>query len=249
MFVEAPIEMAGATDDGSHLAARSPGGRGAPVDGTGPHGRRTDEHADRHRRRALGLRKRKRARAGANHPRRRAARVQRRGYHQTRRHHRGLDRAGTFYLYFDSKTAIFHELLEDVLRRIGESVAGVDLEPGALPVREQLLNVVRRIFAFFRSDRALAKLILREAVGLDEEVDAMLDGFYGRLHDWLRESLANGQRIGLIRDIDTDLTSWLILGSVKQFAALVLARADDEIDLDRMAEVILDFNLQGIRAF
>ncbi|MCA9607454.1 MAG: TetR/AcrR family transcriptional regulator [Myxococcales bacterium] len=174
------------------------------------------------------------------------------GYHQTRIadiiEEASIAR-GTFYLYFDSKTAIFHELLEDVLRRIGESVAGVDLEPGALPVREQLLNVVRRIFAFFRSDRALAKLILREAVGLDEEVDAMLDGFYGRLHDWLRESLANGQRIGLIRDIDTDLTSWLILGSVKQFAALVLARADDEIDLDRMAEVILDFNLQGIRAF
>lgn len=174
------------------------------------------------------------------------------GYHQTRIadiiEEASIAR-GTFYLYFDSKSAIFHELLEDVLTRIDESVSGVDLEPGARPVREQLLSTVRRLFAVFRSDRALAKLILREAVGLDEEVDAMLDGFYGRLHDWLRESLANGQRIGLIRQIDTDLTSWLILGSVKQFAALVLSSSDEELDLDQLSEVILDFNLQGIRAF
>jgi len=174
------------------------------------------------------------------------------GYHQTRIadiiEDAGIAR-GTFYLYFDSKEAIFHELLEDVLTRIDESVAGVDLEPGALPVREQLLNTVRRLFSVFRADRALAKLILREAVGLDAEVDAMLDGFYGRLHRWLDESLANGQRIGLIRAVDTDLTAWLILGSVKQFAALVLSSRDEEIDLDKLSEVILDFNLQGIRAF
>ena len=156
---------------------------------------------------------------------------------------------GTFYLYFDSKNAIFHELLELVLERIDQSFHGVDLEPGALPVRDQLLATVRSVFAAFADDRALAKLILREAVGLDDEVDAMLERFYGRLHRWLSESLANGQRIGLIRAADTDLTSWLVLGSVKQFAALVLSTPDDQIDLDQLAEVILDFNLQGIRAF
>ncbi|MCB9594594.1 MAG: helix-turn-helix transcriptional regulator [Sandaracinaceae bacterium] len=174
------------------------------------------------------------------------------GYHQTRIadiiEEASIAR-GTFYLYFDSKTAIFHELLEDVLTRIDENVAGVDLEPGALPVREQLLNTVRKIFSVFRADRAFAKLILREAVGLDEEVDAMLDGFYGRLHRWLSDSLRNGQRIGLIRAGDTELTAWLILGSVKQFAALVLTTSDEDIDLEQLSEVILDFNLQGIRAF
>ena len=156
---------------------------------------------------------------------------------------------GTFYLYFDSKNVIFQELLEDVLTRIDQNVVGVNLEPTAAPVRDQLLSVVREVFAAFHADRALAKLILREAIGLDDEVDAMLNGFYDRLHGWLVGSLANGQRIGLIRDVDTDLTAWLILGSVKQFGDLVLSRPDDEIDLDHLAEVILDFNLQGIRAF
>jgi len=172
------------------------------------------------------------------------------GYHQTRIadiiSEASIAR-GTFYLYFDSKEAIFHELLESVLARIDENVDGVDLEPGAAPVREQLLATVRKLLFAFRVDRALGRLILREAVGLDEEVDAMLAGFYGRLHEWLAESLRNGQRIGLIRDVDTSLTAWLILGSVKQLAGLVLSTPDEQIDLDHMSEVILDFNLQGIR--
>ena len=213
-----------------------------------PHAHATDHDADGRTVRA----KQKRARRRQHILDVALAVFSERGYHQTRIAdiiEAASIARGTFYLYFDSKTAIFHELLEDVLARLDESVSGVDLTPGALPVRDQLLATVRRLFAVFRSDRALAKLILREAIGLDGEVDAMLDAFYGRLHRWLSDSLANGQRIGLIREIDTDLTAWLILGSVKQFAALVVSTPDDEIDLDRLAEVILDFNLQGIRAF
>jgi len=122
------------------------------------------------------------------------------------------------------------------------------MNEGAPPVRDQLLATVRLILAAFRQDRALAKLILREAVGVDMEIDAMLDRFYGHLRGWIGESLENGKGLGLIREIDTELTSWLILGSVKQFAQLVLETPDDELDLDHLAEVMLDFNLQGIRA-
>lgn len=172
------------------------------------------------------------------------------GYHQTRIadiiEEASIAR-GTFYLYFDSKSAIFHELLTSVLSRIRDVVRGVDLGDGAPPMRDQLLMTVRLILETFREDRALAKLILREAVGVDEEIDAMLDGFYRHIHGWLRDSLTNGTRIGLIRDVDASLTSWLILGSVKQFAQLVLETPDEKLDLDHLAVVILDFNLQGIR--
>lgn len=154
---------------------------------------------------------------------------------------------GTFYLYFDSKNAIFHELLTSVLSRIGDVVRGVDLAEGAPPMHDQLRATVRLILTAFREDRALAKLILREAVGVDEEIDAMLDGFYGHLRGWISESLSNGREIGLIRDIDTDLASWLILGSVKEFLQLVLETPDDELDLEHLSEVLLDFNLQGLR--
>ncbi|MGE0786047.1 MAG: TetR/AcrR family transcriptional regulator [Sandaracinaceae bacterium] len=173
------------------------------------------------------------------------------GYHQTRIadiiEEASIAR-GTFYLYFDSKHAIFDELLDDLLRRVDRSVEGVDMAPEAAPVRDQLLKVVKRVLIAFREDRMLAKLILREAVGLDAEIDEKLSAFHHQLHAWLTQSLSRGQHIGLIRAIDPVLTAWCILGSVKQFLQLVLEAPDDQLDLDHLSEVILDYNLQGIRA-
>ncbi len=172
------------------------------------------------------------------------------GYHQTRVadiiEEASIAR-GTFYLYFDSKHAIFHELLDMLLERVDENVEGIDLGPDAAPFRDQLLEVVKRILIAFREDRALAKLVLREAVGLDEEIDEKLNAFNAQLHGWLTLSLTRGQEIGLIRPIDPELTAWCILGSVRQFLQLVLDRPDDELDLDHLSEVILDYNLQGVR--
>jgi len=172
------------------------------------------------------------------------------GYHQTRVSDiiqaAGIAR-GTFYLYFDSKNAIFHELLDMLLGRIRDNVVGVDLSDGAPPVRDQLLVSVRRILGAFREDPALTKFVLREAVGVDAEVDKKLEGFYEHLHGWLSQSLSNGQRIGYVREIDTEYVAWCILGSVKQFLQLVLDNPDADLDLDHLSEVVLDFNLQGIR--
>lgn len=172
------------------------------------------------------------------------------GYHQTRIADIIAEASiarGTFYLYFDSKNAIFHELLDALLRRVDENVQGVDLGPGAAPFRDQLLLVVKRVLIAFRGDRDLARLVLRGAVGLDDEIDEKLHAFDKQLHAWLTLSLTTGQQIGLIRPIDPELTAWCILGSVKQFLQLVLDTPDEELDLDHLSEVILDYNLQGVR--
>lgn len=173
------------------------------------------------------------------------------GYHQTRISDIIAEASiarGTFYLYFDSKNAIFHELLDLLLERIRDNVVGVDLTADAPPVRDQLLVSVRRILDAFREDPTLAKFVLREAVGIDAEIDKKLEDFYDHLHGWLSLSLANGQTIGLIREIDTEYVAWCIIGSVKQFLQLVLEKPDAELDVDHLGMVILDFNLQGIRA-
>ena len=171
------------------------------------------------------------------------------GYHQTRISdiiEEASIARGTFYLYFDSKNAIFHELLDLLLERIGENVQGVDLSEGAPPMRDQILVSVRRVLGAFREDDALARLILREAVGIDEEIDKKLDLFYRHLHGWLSLSLSNGQDIGFIRAIDTEAVAWCILGSVKQLLWLVID--DPDADPDHLGEVLLDFHLQGIRS-
>lgn len=171
------------------------------------------------------------------------------GYHQTRISdiiEAASIARGTFYLYFDSKNAIFHELLDLLLEQIRDNVVGVDLGEGAPPIRDQLLVSVRRVLAAFSENPALTKFVLREAGGVDAEIDKKLEGFYRHLHAWLSESLENGQRMGLVRQLDTEHVAWCIIGSVKQFVQLVVERPPGELDIDHLSQVILDLHLTGI---
>lgn len=174
-----------------------------------------------------------------------------RGYHDTRIadiiEAAGIAR-GTFYIYFDSKNAIFHELLDLLLAQIRENVVGVDLSEGAPPIRDQLLVSVARILQAFHDNPALARFVLREAVGIDSEIDRKLESFYGQVHRWLGDALENGQQMGLVRQLDTEHVAWCIIGSVKQFLQLVLDRRSDDFDVDHLSQVILDLHLQGILA-
>lgn len=173
------------------------------------------------------------------------------GYHQTRISDiieaAGIAR-GTFYLYFDSKNAIFHELVDLLIGRIRQNVVGVDVSPDAPPVRDQILVSVRRILRVFHDNPALTRMVLREAVGVDDEVDRKLHDFWGHLHAWLAESLVDGKAIGFIRELEEGYVAWCIIGSVRQCLQLGLDGRGASVDVDHLAEVILDFNLQGIVA-
>lgn len=172
------------------------------------------------------------------------------GYHQTRVADiidaAGIAR-GTFYLYFESKNAIFLELLGELLTTLRDSVIGVDTTPGAAPVPEQLFTSVRGILETLASNRALTTILIREAVGLDEETDRMLMGFYENLHRLIAESLERGQRLGLIRALDVDVVASCVLGSIRQVLERELVlRGDEPIDLDRVAGEILAYNARGL---
>jgi AcrR family transcriptional regulator len=173
-----------------------------------------------------------------------------RGYHNTRVSDlieaAGVAR-GTFYLYFDSKQAIFHELLDELLLEIRGNMVGVDMSPTAPPVRDQILRNVRNTFEAFQAEPELAMLVLREAVGLDEEADRKLREFYDQLHSWIVASLENGKSLGLVRELDSDNVAWMMIGGVKQILQLVIEKRSP-LDLDRMTEVVLDYNLQGVLA-
>lgn len=174
-----------------------------------------------------------------------------RGYHQTRISDiiaaAGIAR-GTFYLYFQSKSAIFLELLDELLVELRDNVDGVETGPGAPGVEHQLLDTVTNIVRVVEEQRLLATIILREAVGLDEDVDQKLNDFYGSLRRFIGESLQNGQRMGLVRrDVDTDIVASCILGSVKYILEqYVVHNPDEELDVHRVGRAVLEYNLRGV---
>lgn len=155
---------------------------------------------------------------------------------------------GTFYLYFESKNAIFLELLEGLIAEVRESIVGVDTKEGAPPVQLQLAHTLRRVLATVVENRDLTRILVREAVGLGDDVDARLNTFYGNLLEYIRQALDNGQTMGILREqMDTHLASLCVLGTIKSFMEQ-LVMDEDRIgdDLDRMVVAVLDFNLRGL---
>jgi AcrR family transcriptional regulator len=156
---------------------------------------------------------------------------------------------GTFYLYFDSKSAIFLELLDELLAELRSAIVGVDTQPDSPPIHMQLQGTVRQILGTVVENRALATILLREAVGLDVEADTRLRAFYGALLAYIKDALIEGQRIGIVRALDTELAAMCILGTIKQFIEqFVMMPSDAPIDVDRTALEVLDFNLRGVLA-
>src|SRR5690606_21533671 len=90
---------------------------------------------------------------------------------------------GTFYLYFEGKSAIFLELLDQMLDQMRSTIVGVDTGEDALPMETQLVGTVRNILATVVQNHLLTTIIVREAVGLDAEVDRRLKAFYSELLD------------------------------------------------------------------
>lgn len=198
--------------------------------------------------RAQGLRQRRRTQIldGAR------ALFSQRGYHETSIQDI-LDAAGiargTFYLYFDSKRAIFGQLVDDFLARIQAVVKPVDVSPGAPPPLAQLSGNVERVMAVLQSGRDMTRIILRLAEGLDAECDAKMADFYARLIDLLTEAIDRGQRMGLVRPCDPRLAAHAALGGMKEVALQwIVLRDSAPAEREHVAQEVLAFSLRGLFA-
>lgn len=160
--------------------------------------------------------------------------------------HAGVAR-GTFYQYFDSKQAIFHELLDQLLDGLRSSVVGVDDREGAPPIRQQLVGTVTRVLDAVDTNRPFVRIALRVAVGLDAEVDEKLAQFNGNLRTLIALSLRRGQTMGLIRECDTQLAAVCVLGAFQAVIEQYLG-GDEVVDTHRLALGILEFSLKGLLA-
>ncbi len=107
-----------------------------------------------------------------------------RGYHDTNISHicEGLGIArGTLYQYFQSKRDVFAAIVEETLERVRAAVAAeppIAIPPGYRPTRDQALRYaaasLERILRAVFADEASLRILVREAVGLDVQVDAVL---------------------------------------------------------------------------
>jgi AcrR family transcriptional regulator len=120
---------------------------------------------------------------------------------------------GTFYLYFKDKRAVFEELVDGFFARLGAAILRVDVEGD---VRAQVEHNIRAIVAVFLDDPLLTRLLLSYAAGLDPAFVTKIASFYEVSRGLLRESLAEGQRLGLVAPGDPDFLATVTVGLLKE---------------------------------
>lgn len=113
---------------------------------------------------------------------------------------------GTFYLYFDSKQALFEALVVDLNRRVRHSMA--EAMSGAQNRLEAERAGFEGFFRFTAEHPALYRIV-REAEFVSPE---MLRLHYTRIVEGYRAGLAKAQAAGEISDIDPEVAAWALMG-------------------------------------
>ncbi|MEZ4286708.1 MAG: hypothetical protein R3A47_00875 [Polyangiales bacterium] len=133
-----------------------------------------------------------------------------------------------------------------MLVELRSNIVGVDTDSGAPPVEAQLISTMKRIMRTIVNNRLLTTMIVREAVGLDEEVDLRLREFYDSILQYVRDSIVRGQAMGILRAQDSDVAAMCVLGTIKQIMDYLVMNDPDDVDVDRIASGVLDYNLRGL---
>jgi len=141
-----------------------------------------------------------------------------RGYHETSVSDiieaSGIAR-GTFYLYFDSKRAVFDELVDKFLVEVQSCVRTVLLGPEELAPEAQLRANVSRVLALVLDEPEMARIVLDHAVGLDRAADDKLRSFYDEIAASLIRALETGRAFGMVT-AEPRLAARMILGGFKE---------------------------------
>lgn len=157
----------------------------------------------------------------------------------------GISR-GTFYLYFESRDALFEEIVDRFVSELESTIEIVTLEDDA-PTEKVLANF-RRAIELLADNPDLTKVLFREAVGQSEAVDVRINAFYEFMRRMVVGALRKGRLRGLIRPVDESILAPAIVGAVKEVVHTQLVLGQGTVDPERIAGAILDFAINGLRA-
>ena len=131
---------------------------------------------------------------------------------------------GTFYLYFQDKRAIFEEIVDRMLTRVGMSIVRVDVEQ---PVENQIKENIRRIVEVLLDDRSTTRILLSDARGVDPAFDRKLQGFMEEVHTLMQGALEDGQQRKIVREGDARIQALFAMGALREMLFQVVVRGWD----------------------
>ena len=155
---------------------------------------------------------------------------------------------GTFYLYFESKAAVFDSILDHAMRELRARIVRIDVEDkGAAPPQVQLRDNLVRVLEYVVGDRTLTRILLASGRTTEAEAARRLDAFYAEIRGIIELALHHGIAMKLVRPCNKQLVAAALLGTVRGvIEALVDESAPAKVD-DVVNELIA-LALRGVLA-
>jgi AcrR family transcriptional regulator len=173
------------------------------------------------------------------------------GYHGASIHaiiERAQIARGTFYLYFESKAAVFDSILDQAMADLRGRLHRIEVgDPGAPPPQDQLRDQVIATLEYIVNDRPLATLLLSAGHTPDVDASERLDMFFTEVRDLLRRALETGMEIGLVRTCQPELVAAAMLGMTRGVIEL-LVRQPGTAPVHDVVREMLQVALRGVLA-
>ena len=169
-----------------------------------------------------------------------------RGFHAANISHiceaAGIGR-GTLYQYFTNKhsvlTAILRETLDRVQALMEQQAATNEYPPPEHVPRSAAIAVsakqLRRVLAVVFDDSDTLRILLREAVGLDVEVEKLLNEIDETLISIVERDIERARAAGYLRhELDAHVVATMVVGGIEKLGLAAL-RSKEPVDLDLLA--------------
>jgi AcrR family transcriptional regulator len=155
---------------------------------------------------------------------------------------------GTFYLYFESKAAVFDSILDQAMNDLRARIHRIEVEDKAAPAPQlQLREQVVATLDYIMRDRPLATLLLSAGHTPDAEAAERLDQFFAEVRDLLRRAMESGMEIGLLRKVDAQLAASAMLGMIRGVIEQLI-REPHPPSVDVVVSELLMVALRGVLA-
>lgn len=153
---------------------------------------------------------------------------------------------GSIYWYFDSKDALFHELMESEGRALRHHVTdALTNTPASAGADAPFRAAVLATFEFFESDRALVKLLFRDSYALGDRFEKHLFGIYEGFIGDIEKIVQDAQSRGLIVDYPARVVAFSVGALVGQLAHRRIV-TDDGLDAAVVADFVVSLLLNGL---
>ena len=153
---------------------------------------------------------------------------------------------GSIYWYFDSKDALFHALMDNEERALRDAIAVALTTAVGESGIAQFRAAVTATFEFFEHDKAMVRLLFRDAHSLGGRFERHVGDIYERFIDDIEASIVMAQRRGDIVEAPPRMIAFSVAALIAQIALRRLT-TDDDLDAETVARYVVSLVLDGLR--